>query len=98
MISLSSAYAEIDKMFSYEIEKAENKRRYFITENLCFYFPCIKNCIESIWNMCLFKLKSEHKRDFGLIHKIMWSKNEGLSLNEIFDIDKIMINGESVEY
>ena len=98
MISLSSAYAEIDKMFSYEIEKAENKRRYFISENLCFYCPCIKNCIESIWNMCLFKLKSEHKRDFGLIHKIMWSKNQGLSLNEIFDIDKIMINGESVEY
>ena len=98
MISLSSAYAEIDKMFSYEIEKAENKRRYFITDNLCFYFPCIKNCIESIWNMCLFKLKSEHKRDFGLIHKIMWSKNEGLSLNEIFDIDKIIINGESIEY
>ena len=98
MISLSSAYAEIDKMFSYEIEKAENKRRYFITDNLCFYFPCIKNCIESIWNMCLFKLKSEHKRDFGLIHKIMCSKTEGLSLNEIFDIDKIMINGESIEY
>lgn len=98
MISLSSAYAEIDKMFSYEIEKAENKRRYFISENLCFYCPCIKNCIESIWNMCLFKLKSEHKRDFGLIHKIMCSKTEGLSLNEIFDIDKIMINGESIEY
>ncbi len=98
MISLSSAYAEIDKMFSYEIEKAENKRRYFITENLCFYLPCIKNCIESIWNICLIKSFAEQKRYFGLIHNIMWSRDESLSLREIFDIDKIIINGESVEY
>ena len=99
LISLSSAYAEIDKMFSHEIEKAEQKRRYWITDNLCFYCPGIKNCLDFL--LCFFisrKNKYKGQHDVGLIHKIMWSKDEKISINDLFEIDTIKRDGELIEY
>ena len=99
LISLSSAYAEIDKMFSHEIEKAEQKRRYWITDNLCFYCPGIKSCIDFLLCFCISrKNKYKGQHDVGLIHKIMWSKDEKISINDLFEIDTIKKDGELIEY
>jgi hypothetical protein len=98
LISLSSAYAEIDKMFSHEIEKAEQKRRYWITDNLCFYCPGIKDCLDLLLCFCLSRRDISKKRDVGLIHKIMWTKDEKMSINELFEIDTIKRDGKLIEY
>ena len=98
LISLSSAYAEIDKMFCHEIEKAEQKRRYWITENLCFYCPGIKNVLDILLCFCMSRRETSRKRDFGLIHKIMWTKDEKISIHDLFEIDIIEKDGELIEY
>tara|TARA_B100001287_G_C22685484_1_gene533221 strand:+ start:3821 stop:5713 length:1893 start_codon:yes stop_codon:yes gene_type:complete len=98
LISLSSAYAEIDKMFCHEIEKAEQKRRYWITENLCFYCPGIKNVLDVLLCFCINRRETSRKRDFGLIHKIMWTKDEKISIHDLFEIDIIEKDGQLIEY
>ena len=98
LISLSSAYAEIDKMFSHEIEKAEHKRRYWITDNLCFYCPGIKSLFDFLLCFCLSRRDISKKRDFGLIHKIMWTKDEKISMSDLFEIDIIEKDGVLIEY
>ena len=98
LISLSSAYAEIDKMFSHEIEKAEHKRRYWITDNLCFYCPGIKSLFDFLLCFCLSRRDISKKRDLGLIHKIMWTKDEKISMSDLFEIDIIEKDGVLIEY
>lgn len=98
LISLSSAYAEIDKMFCHEIEKAEQKRRYWITDNLCFYCPGIKNVLDILLCFCTNRRETSRKRDFGLIHKIMWTKDEKISIHDLFEIDIIEKDGQLIEY
>jgi len=96
LISLSSTYAEINKMFSCEIEKAEEKRRYWITENMCFYCPGFKLALDFCLCYCLRNKKKLGTREQGIINKIMSTKNESMQMEDIFDTDKIYYNKDPI--
>lgn len=96
LISLSSTYAEINKMFSCEIEKAEDKRRYWVTENMCFYCPGFKMILDFCLCYCLRNKNRLGRHEEGIINKIMSSKNESMRMEDIFDTDKIYYNKDPV--
>lgn len=99
IISLSSAYAEINTMFSKEIEKAEDKRRYWVTENLCFYCPGFKKFFDFI--LCNFLRKHKYSSDdeFGILNKILFTKEKQISYNDLINMDEIRKNGSQlIEY
>lgn len=72
LIVLNTAYSEIDRMFLDEIKNAEDKKRYLITNHICYYLPFLA---------CLFKNSSSccyhrEKKGNSLIYFILNIKDK----------------------
>ena len=67
MIVLNTAYSEIDKMFLDEIKTAEDRKRYLISNHLCYYLPCLSRCFKNTSSCCYHR----ETKGNGLIYFIL---------------------------
>ena len=90
IIVLSTAYSEIDKMFIDEIKNAEDRKRYIITNYLCYYFPCISKICKT-GSSCLH---FNEQKSYGLIHYILNMKEHNIDWDYV--INSLTIVSEKI--
>ncbi len=72
LIVLNTAYSEIDRMFLDEIKNAEDKKRYLITNQLCYYLPFIGRLFRRSSSCCYHR----ENKSTSLIYFILNMKDK----------------------